>query len=641
MPFGGLLGSTFNFVFETQLEALQNGDRFYYLSRLAGTNFVTELENNSFAKLIMANTDATHLPADVFSTPAWILEVDQNRQFTGLDPDGRGDPTEGGTELRPLVIRDNPLTGGPDTNYLEYTGADHVVLGGTDGDDILIASVGDDTLWGDAGNDRLEGGDGNDNVEGGDGHDIITDRGGDDVLKGNAGNDVIQGGNGLNLIIGGTGHDFIITGEDISLTFGGPGNDFILGAKTDAFPTGNEGDDWIQLGTQDGAPGDNFDPLGQDTVSGNDVIVGGGGFDEMLGEGGDDLFVGSEGEDHFDGDSGFDWVTFKNDTRGVTADMLISDIIEPPVAPSNAGVLDRYAFVEGLSGSAFADFLRGDDADAVDILAGGTQGSVLTQEGIARIDGLQELLGAGVTTFGAGNIILGGSGSDLIEGRGGNDIIDGDSWLNVRISIRAGIDANGDPIGAEIGTTDDMKTLVSSADPALNGKTLVQLMLAGTLNPGQLSIVREILTGEDDFDTALFSGPLDDYDFVIAADGTITITDTVGTDGTDTLKGIERLQFADQSINLAPELNSDPEGQATIFDAVSGAPLVAAPLEGQLLRASIAGVTDADNAGGVITGPVSIVWQSEVAPGHRHLRGHRRRGRRQGGNGKRANLPRF
>ena len=162
MPFGGLLGSTFNFVFETQLEALQNGDRFYYLSRLAGTNFVTELENNSFAKLIMANTDATHLPADVFSTPAWILEVDQNRQFTGIG-DGNDDPTEGGTELRPLVIRDNPLTGGPDTNYLEYTGADHVVLGGTDGDDILIASVGDDTLWGDAGNDRLEGGDGNDN----------------------------------------------------------------------------------------------------------------------------------------------------------------------------------------------------------------------------------------------------------------------------------------------------------------------------------------------------------------------------------------------------------------------------------------------------------------------------------------------
>src|SRR5262249_8686931 len=36
MPFGSMLGSTFQFVFETQLENLQNGDRFYYLSRTAG-----------------------------------------------------------------------------------------------------------------------------------------------------------------------------------------------------------------------------------------------------------------------------------------------------------------------------------------------------------------------------------------------------------------------------------------------------------------------------------------------------------------------------------------------------------------------------------------------------------------------------
>src|SRR5215510_9158495 len=42
MPFGGMLGSTFNFVFENQLENLQNGDRLYYLARLAGTNFLNE-----------------------------------------------------------------------------------------------------------------------------------------------------------------------------------------------------------------------------------------------------------------------------------------------------------------------------------------------------------------------------------------------------------------------------------------------------------------------------------------------------------------------------------------------------------------------------------------------------------------------
>ena len=84
MPFGGLLGSTFNFVFETQMEMLQDGDRFYYLDRIAGLNFLTELENNSFAKLIMANTDAKHLPGDVFSTPAFTLEVNPGLQFTGL-----------------------------------------------------------------------------------------------------------------------------------------------------------------------------------------------------------------------------------------------------------------------------------------------------------------------------------------------------------------------------------------------------------------------------------------------------------------------------------------------------------------------------------------------------------------------------
>src|SRR5262249_3587943 len=42
-PFGGLLGSTFNFVFENQMEKLQDGDRFYYLERTAGMNFNSEL----------------------------------------------------------------------------------------------------------------------------------------------------------------------------------------------------------------------------------------------------------------------------------------------------------------------------------------------------------------------------------------------------------------------------------------------------------------------------------------------------------------------------------------------------------------------------------------------------------------------
>ena len=335
----------------------------------------------------------------------------------------------------------------------------------------------------------------------------------------------------------------------------------------------------------------------------------------MLGEGGNDIFVGSEGEDHFDGDFGFDWTTFKNDTLGVTADMVVSDIIEPPVAPSNAGILDRYAFVEGLSGSARADHLRGDDADAVDIAAGGSQGSVLTQAGIDLIDGLQELLGDGVTAFGSGNIILGGSGSDMIEGRGGDDLIDGDRWLNVRISIRNPATdeewASADSMVGEVVRTDPLA-------PANITGPLHLLMLNGIVNPGQLQAVREILQGSDNFDTAVFSGLQSEYGVFIGDDGTVTVVDNVvGRDGTDKLISIERLQFSDSTRVLVEDLNEEPVGAPII---------VGTPAEGSELRVQtlpvlngpdiLVGVTDADNPGlGAIPGPFNLVWQAETVAG--------------------------
>ncbi len=57
--FGGLLGTTFNYVFQLSLENLQESDRFYYLARTPGMNLRTQLEGNSFAELIQRNTDGT------------------------------------------------------------------------------------------------------------------------------------------------------------------------------------------------------------------------------------------------------------------------------------------------------------------------------------------------------------------------------------------------------------------------------------------------------------------------------------------------------------------------------------------------------------------------------------------------------
>ena len=312
------------------------------------------------------------------------------------------------------------------------------------------------------------GGAGDDHVFGGEGDDIITSGGGNDVLDGGAGNDVITDGHMVvpleagNIILGGDGKDFIATSDDITLTFGGQGDDFILagmplkfgqGAKTNLAPTGNEGDDWIEEGTQDGAPGDNFNPLLLDDIAGNDIFLGGGGFDEFIGEGGDDIFVGSDAQDKMDGMSGFDWTTYKNDKFGVTVDMRLP-IFAPahgatlvdlalggvqPVGQSPDSILDRFAEVEGLSGSKFADHPRRRRPRRHGDRQHHRQGERAHQHRPdQRSAGLSLRMPAVSTSpFGAGNIILGGDGSDIITGNGGDDLIDGDKWLNVRISVRA------------------------------------------------------------------------------------------------------------------------------------------------------------------------------------------------------------
>ena len=95
--FGGLLGSTFNYVFQNQLENLQDGDRLYYLNRTPGMNLRTQLEGNSFAELIQRNTDGTHsLKADAFATADCKFELGQPDRHPG-----RVHPVRGNRRRRP------------------------------------------------------------------------------------------------------------------------------------------------------------------------------------------------------------------------------------------------------------------------------------------------------------------------------------------------------------------------------------------------------------------------------------------------------------------------------------------------------------------------------------------------------------
>ena len=113
--------------------------------------------------------------------------------------------------------------------------------------------------------------------------------------------------------------------------------------------------------------------------------------------------------------------------------------------------------------------------------------------------------------------------------------------------------------------------------PQFGGKTLDALMLSATLNPGQLSIVREIVDGDKagDIDMAVYGDLRANYTITSNADGSITVehvTVTVETDpttgnnrvsdGIDRLWNIEKLKFADQEISLTP-----PKLQLNAFDA--------------------------------------------------------------------------
>ncbi|BBI60872.1 hypothetical protein HSBAA_21780 [Vreelandella sulfidaeris] len=404
MPFGGMLGATFNAIFELQLENLQEGDRFYHLSRTQGLNLLNELENNAFSKLVMANTDMAmpgadgilgteddevnfHVGVDSFAKHDIVLEVDETKQIA-MDPEG-DDPVL--NAIREKVQRDDPSTPDADENYLRFTGGEHVVMGGTENDDTIIGGDGDDAIWGDAGNDRIEGGHGVDLIIGGGGDDIITDMGDTgDFIKGEGGDDVIANSNGLDVVMGGDGNDAILVGVDATEVFGGEGNDFILGGLDHDFLMGNEGDDWIEGGDGfDVISGDNSELFFNSTILGHDVMFAGANENDFDAESGDDIMVQGESVMRNEGMFGFDWAIHKGSAVAADSDMAI-----PIFTTIEDDILrDRFDQVEGLSGWIHNDVLRGDDRGSSEEIEVefNLDNHGLTQAGVNRIDGLREL----------------------------------------------------------------------------------------------------------------------------------------------------------------------------------------------------------------------------------------------------------
>ncbi|MDQ0619953.1 peroxidase family protein [Arthrobacter globiformis] len=607
--FGGLLGSTFNYVFENQLTDLQNGDRLYYLARTPGMNLRAQLEGNSFAELMMRNTNVHSLKADVFATSDCKFELKKLAGTTaGFAADGNtvlDDPDSECSEPDLLIRMPDGTIKYRARNTVDPSGINgQSVYNGTDGVDRIYGGNDSDTFWGGAGNDVIEGGDGADVALGGNGDDIITDLAGDDVPKGGPGNDAIDAGPGLDIVMGGDGKDFTNGGANANETFAGAGDDFVmLGQSLDA-AFGDSGDDWEEGGDQpDLMQGDsgNLFFLDDSQKPGHDILIGQGGDDDYDMEGGDDIGLGGPGIEKVAGASGYDWEIGLGDPQPQNLDL---DLPLVPLDILTADVRDKFNEVEAASGWKFDDKIRGDDVIPSGVGGGGFIGcNVLDQEGLNRITGLDALvpdldtsadtviaasaskdcplLTSGSLVWGAGNVLLGGGGSDEIEGRGADDVIDGDAYLSVRLSVRTNPNDPATEIGSAAADGAGQSAMTSrylkDANGNLTGPTLQEAVFAGTVNPGNIVAVREILTASGGTDSARFSGPRANYTVTTTdADGnptdlgtpgsTTTVTDNVGTDGTDTLRNIEQLLFSDSVAPAAPVnvVALGGNGQATV-----------------------------------------------------------------------------
>lgn len=234
---------------------------------------------------------------------------------------------------------------------------------GTPHADVIVARRGSHTITGGGGNDR---------VCGGQGHDRIFGGGGSDWIEGAAGADVLEGGNGSDHLFGAVGAD---------LAIGNRGNDQIYaGAGDNDFVDGGLGDDLVVGGS-----------------GSHDRVIGGVGNDRLEGGPGDeDVLRGDHGSDLFDGGAGeHDVASFAVSGFDGPIEGGQGVVVDLTTGRASQDGTDRLMGIEDVVGTAFADFIRGNQSNNV-LFGGG---------------GDDRLLGLGV-----GDKALGGAGTDVCEG---------------------------------------------------------------------------------------------------------------------------------------------------------------------------------------------------------------------------------
>ena len=516
---------------------------------LSGAQGIIGMNSPGFSISDCAYSTTSSLVPTASSCAASTTRLDPNSGaliHDGLDNvTGFGDPTT----LAGVKI----TGGGGDDSIFGSPGSD--ILSGGIGGDLIDGGPGDDIILGGAGEDLIKGGPGNDVINPGDNQfgEIADGGSGDDYIHmgaatgfalslfGETGNDFIQGSNNLDIFLGGgEGDDWVEgSGDQENAIYGDNGPTFAAQQPTLGPGLFLGGDDVLN-----GGPG--YDAMFGG--GGDDIFFAGDGIDTMQGDGGFDWL-------NYEQDVRFDNGTTKrpsvfmdlsgtvvNPIASTTQDQVVdmeglsgsggndvlagrnaADVTVPTVVVpvgGNKGLLTLVlpGTVTGIdsgmkvSGAGIGTYASTVGAGVTSVVNGVTVTTVtVTDQNYANVTGpvtfsvwplenpglitnLTPLLSStpgwtkhlvgnpSATTWTGGTILLGGDGNDTLYPIAGDNVIHGSDYLHTCIKVNtpgfnnAGADV---PCGGGLG---------------YSGMTLLNaIMDSGVVNPGDLSIVREIL----------------------------------------------------------------------------------------------------------------------------------------------------
>lgn len=429
--------------------------------------------------------------------------------------------------------------------------------------------VGEEMLW-------IRGTDGPDSLSGTSQDDTLSGGSGDDALSGAAGDDQLIGGSGDDQVDGGEGYDTVVIDADSSDVRFIRQQDGSVVAVQDA--TGEA--DTLQNVEAVFFTGDSVwtsveQLVGQHGTAGDDpAIFGSLNDDTLFGLEGDDTLIGDEGDDHLVGGVGYDQANYAGSLTDFIFQRQADGSVQVTDTVGNEGV-DTLVSIEAV-------YFEGDQTWRTIEQVAGQYGTSGDDGWISGTTGSDNLFGlAGDDTF------FGDEGDDRLDGGEGYDQANLAGNLGDYVFTRQG---DGSVIAVDTVGTDGADTLVSIEAVYFEGdqtwRSVEQMVgdygtngddgwIAGTVGDDQLygldgddtlfgDAGDDFIYGGSGFDQVNYEGAAEDFEFIDNLDGTITVTDLVGGQGTDVLTSIEAIYFEGSQVwtPIGDLLSGGQQGQA-------------------------------------------------------------------------------